>query len=220
MELKKKYLQKNFFLKNFWFLKIPKKKFGNFSNFFSKKLESVNHWLECIKLWESYSSSSSRYGRCENCTKNVVFCPKITLGWWKVNVTPKRHFCISIPTFCVNIKVWLKLLYELQCPQENVPKTHCFAPNSEPPYLTSTTPPKGTSTALHLPWVKIWRPNSKRFLSYARNKICPKNNKKNNKKKSGLHGAFGSWRWWNLFLWKTWASASLAYSAFAFLTSN
>ena len=28
----------------------------------------------------------------------------------------------------------------------NVPKTHFFAPNSEPGYPTSTTPPKGTST--------------------------------------------------------------------------
>ena len=77
MELKKK-TDKNFFLKNFWFLKFFEKKIRNFFNFFSKKLESLNHWLECIKIWESYSSNSSRYGRCENCTKNDVFCPKMS----------------------------------------------------------------------------------------------------------------------------------------------
>ena len=144
---RKKTCKKKFFLKNFGFLKIPKNFFQNFFNFFLEKFKLVNHWLQCIKTWKFYSLNSSRYGRCKNCTKNIVFCPKITLGWWKVDATPKRHFCIAILTLCANMKLWLKIVYEFKLVQGNVPKTHFFAPNSEPPYAISTKPPKGTSTA-------------------------------------------------------------------------
>ena len=114
MELKKKTRKKFFFLKNFWFLKISKKKFRIFFNFFLRKLESVNHWLKCIKISDSYSSNSSRYGRVKNCTKNDVFCPKLGAGLPDINDTPKRHIYGLTSTLGKNMKAQLQAVLELR----------------------------------------------------------------------------------------------------------
>ena len=79
----------------------------------------------------------------------------------------------------------------------NVPKTHIFTPNSVTPYPKLTKPQKGTSSVQHLSSVKKWASCSKGFKRYGANKIWMKNKKK---KKKVLHGAFGIWGQWRLFL--------------------
>ena len=76
----KKKLFENFFLKIFDFWKFRKNISANFFRLFLVKMKSLNHWLYYVKIWMLYCKHPMKYRPFENCTKNDVFCPKMSLG--------------------------------------------------------------------------------------------------------------------------------------------